>query len=131
MPAQTLHPTDTITVGGHTLRVQIVGTAEEQAQGLSGIASIAEDEGTLFPFDPPATPSFWMKDMLFPIDIIWIRNNTIIGMSENLPRQLPGQDEDELPLYFPPDHIDAALEINAGLAKNYGFKIGDSVIVAE
>lgn len=84
------------------------------------------NEGMLFLFNPPGEPAFWMKDMLFPIDIVWIKNNAVVAISEQLPT--PGAKQDsELPLYIPPTTIDAALEVNAGLTKLYNVHVGDVV----
>lgn len=125
----TLRPTETITIGGHTLHVQVARTAAEQAQGLSGIASLAEDEGMLFSFDPPATPSFWMKDMLFPIDIIWISDGRVIGSAQNLLPPSTLDTIEALPQYLPPSNIDYALEVGAGWIKESS--VGKKVLIED
>jgi uncharacterized membrane protein (UPF0127 family) len=78
----------------------------------------------LFLFDPKETPSFWMKDMLFPIDIIFINDGTVVTVYKNVQPPIDGQN---LPLYKPNQPIDDVLEINAGLSEQYGIKEGDSV----
>jgi uncharacterized membrane protein (UPF0127 family) len=69
-----------------------------------------------------------MKDMLFPIDIIWIKDFKIVDIASNV---LPEGAKNilELKVYYPKDKADKVLEINAGLAEKYGFKIGDEVLV--
>lgn len=124
---QKLHPTQTVTVGEHIFYVQVATTELDQTQGLSGIESIQKNEGMLFSFDSPTQPAFWMKDMKFSIDILWIRNNKVVAISERLAIPQTGQSEQQLPLYVPPTKIDAALEINAGLAKSYAVHLGDLV----
>ena len=62
----------TLTVGTAVLQVEIVQTAEQKITGLSHRPTLAEGRGMLFIFDTDDTHGIWMKDMQFPIDIIWI-----------------------------------------------------------
>ena len=64
-----------LTIAGQILKVEVVKTPQAQAQGLSTRQDLVENEGMLFVFDHPARYSFWMKDMNFPIDIIWLNQN--------------------------------------------------------
>lgn len=115
-----------VTIGERAFRVEIADTMAARAGGLSGRQTLGGDEGMLFVFGYPARHSFWMKGMMFPIDIIWIRGGKIIGFSENL---LP-QNETSfagLETYSPPEPADTVLEINAGLVSRYEFKAGDEV----
>lgn len=122
-PAQELAKAD-LDVGGHILRVEIADTMATRAQGLSGKERLAENEGMFFIFPIPAIYPFWMKDMKFPIDIIWIRGEKIVGISENaaVPDSSGG-----LPIYSPPAIIDKVLEVDAGVAKKLGLTEGQVV----
>ncbi len=122
-----LAPTEEIKIGGETLHVQLAKTVEEQMQGLSKINSIQEDEGMLFAFDAPAKPSFWMKGMRFPIDILWIRKGKIVGVEQNIPTPQPKQAISELPLYYPKENIDGVLEVRANWAFKHNVKIGTTI----
>ena len=62
----------TLTVGATTLQVEIAQTTEQKITGLSYRPSLAEGRGMLFIFDTDGEHGIWMKDMQFPIDIIWI-----------------------------------------------------------
>lgn len=62
----------TITLAGREIRVTIADTPEERAHGLSGRVRLSEDEGMLFVFPGDGKYAFWMKDMRFSIDILWI-----------------------------------------------------------
>jgi uncharacterized membrane protein (UPF0127 family) len=65
--------------------VDLAKTPEQQAKGLSIKNTLNENEGMLFIFDTPKEYSFWMKDMKFPIDIIWIgSDNKIVHIEKNL-----------------------------------------------
>lgn len=62
----------TVTVGSTTLSILLAATPEDRQRGLSGRASLEKNQGMLFVFDAPGYWGFWMKEMHFPIDIIWL-----------------------------------------------------------
>ena len=99
-----------VSLGESTWQViGIAATEHERARGLSFRDSIPEYTGLLFRFEQPGMHSFWMKDMRFPIDIIFIRNNRVDSVAKN---RLPG----DLTPVFPLSEIDWVLEVNAGEA---------------
>ncbi|MEI6581128.1 MAG: DUF192 domain-containing protein [bacterium] len=61
-----------IKIAGQKIKVDIALSSEVQERGLSGRTSLKEDEGMLFIFKKPSIYRFWMKEMNFPIDMIWI-----------------------------------------------------------
>lgn len=119
-------PKSKITIDKHTFMVELETTPQQQQQGLSGRASLAQNRGMLFVFKTPDRYPFWMKDMKFPLDMIFINNNKIVDIIQNIPA--PKKGETNLPIYTPSAPDNQTLEINAGLAKKYGFKKGDTVI---
>lgn len=125
--ALSLHPTQTVTLGDFKLNVQVARTHAEQAQGLSHISPINDEQGMLFIFDPPKSATFWMKDMQFPLDIIWIRNGHVVGISPQLATPSVEQTLDSLPRYTSPTTVDAAIEVNAGWATTHNIHIGDEL----
>ena len=75
-----------VKIKGLTIYVDLAKTPDQQAKGLSIKNTLNENEGMLFIFDTPKEYSFWMKDMKFPIDIIWISpDNKIVHIEKNLP----------------------------------------------
>lgn len=64
-----------VNVGSHKVFAEIAGTPAARAKGLGGRSCIPADTGMLFVFDRPGTYAFWMKDMKFPIDMIWISSS--------------------------------------------------------
>jgi uncharacterized membrane protein (UPF0127 family) len=114
----------TVQVRGTTFHVDVVASPEALAIGLSHTASLPADRGMLFLFDKPDYYQFWMKGMTFPLDIIFVRNSTIVPIARNVP--VPSGDG-ELPRYAPDEPIDKVLEINAGLSDQYGIQSGDAV----
>lgn len=117
--------TPTAIINKQIFSLKIAKTNQEKEIGLSGIKSFPENEGMLFPFGKEGFYSFWMKNMQFPIDIIFINKNRIVKIFDNVPA--PKSDTESLPLYQPDQPADSVLEINAGLSKKYSFKQGDEV----
>jgi uncharacterized membrane protein (UPF0127 family) len=112
-----------ITVSGDTYKVLIVQTEEEKEQGLQGVESLEPDEGMLFDYSEelPTELSFWMKDTLVPLDIIFINEKGIvIQVSE-------GEPLSEEAIVCSGQPIMAVLE----LLQNSGIKEGDAVELAE
>lgn len=116
-------PKATMVVGTQTITVDIASTAEQKQKGLSGRSAMSDSEGLLFIFlDENNIPRFWMKDMLIPIDIIWIKENKIVQIDENVQPE-PGVSDNLLKGYAPPAElgdIDYVLEVPAGFASRYG-----------
>ncbi len=111
-------------LGERSFSAEIAKTVGERMLGLSGRDGIGEEEGMLFLFDSRGSYGFWMKDMKFPIDIIWIGGNEIVGISENVLPE-PGKKSWQLKIYYPPQPVDKVFEIAAGAAARLGIKIGD------
>ncbi|MCX6704222.1 MAG: DUF192 domain-containing protein [Candidatus Woesebacteria bacterium] len=118
----------TIAVGSKKIQVQIAETAEKRTKGLSGVASLKADSGMLFMFDAKGlAPIFWMKDMLIPLDMIWIRDGKIVKIDKNVPIPTPGTPENGLKTYSAGQTVDYVLEVNAGFSNQNNIKVGDSV----
>ncbi len=111
-----------ITIGGKKLNIDIADEPHEQARGLSGRKSMTENEGMLFVFPQPLVPAFWMKEMNFSLDLIWIdASGKIIGIEKNV-------SPDTYPKTFsPPSPIKYVLEVNAGWSDRNDIRIGDLV----
>lgn len=114
-------------IGDKTLAVEVRQTKEERNLGYSGRASITDQQGMVFIFDEPARPLFWMKDMMFPLDVIWIRDGQVIQIHENLPE--PTKDNPKVATMIANAEIDMVLEVNAGWVSRMGISVGDKVIL--
>jgi len=115
-------------VGEKKISVQIVTSKADMEQGLSGRARMPDNQGMLFDFGQQAIDApFWMKNMEFGLDLIWIRGNKIIGLTPNVPA--PKSSRDVLSLYYPPSPVDMVLEVNAGWSKKNNIAVGDAVQV--
>ena len=108
--------------------VEIADDAAERAQGLSGRAGLTDDGGMLFVYQDPVVPGFWMRQMRFPLDFVWIGQNCeVVDVTPNVPAPKAGTSESELTLYHPVAPILYNLEVNAGTAERHGIEVGDTV----
>ena len=105
----------------HRFTVEVARSPQEQAQGLMNRQSLAPDRGMLFPYDPPQQASFWMKNTLIPLDIIFVRGDGTIARiaAQTVPLSL-----DPVPSLEP---VAAVLEIAGGRAAELGIREGDRV----
>ncbi len=111
-----------VKIAGQDIKVELAIARGDQISGLSGRESMPVDTGMLFIFPTPSKHHFWMKDMKFNLDMIWIDEDlNVVYIKENAS-----------PFYFPESYgpeIDCkyVLELNAGFVKKYNLKIGDKV----
>ncbi|HYD25317.1 MAG TPA: DUF192 domain-containing protein [Croceibacterium sp.] len=113
----------TVTTQGrtHTFRVELARSDAEQAQGLMFRTAMGPDEGMLFPYDPPRVLSFWMKNTVLSLDLIFIGpDRRVINVAANA---VPYS---EAPILSDAPAI-ATLELNAGRAKELGIVAGSRV----
>lgn len=106
--------------------VEVVNTPESITQGLSGRKEIGSD-GMLFVFEKSQIVQFWMKDMLFDLDLVWISDGKIVGISTNVSHPAPNTLEKELPVYVSPSEVDAVLEVPSGFSDVSRWKTGTPV----
>jgi len=108
--------------GGQSVTAELAVTDAERARGLMFRKVINFDEGMLFIFEEEGYHSFWMKNTLIELDILWLgANKTIIHIEENVP---PCR-EDPCPSYGPWQPAGFVLELKAGSVKKYGLKLYD------
>ena len=102
-------------------RVELAQSRYEQAKGLMFRTAMGADEGMLFPMDPPRPASFWMKNTVIPLDIIFIGSDRrILNIAANaVPYSEKNLDSDGLAA--------AVLELNGGRAAELGIAPGDKV----
>lgn len=117
----------TMKINNTEIKLRLAQTTNEISRGLGGVAQLEENEGMLFLLPQKDTkPTFWMKDMLIDLDMIWINDDRIVDIHENVPAQR-GVSDGELKLYSPKEKIDYILEVNAGFAAKNNIKVGDLV----
>ena len=113
----------TIHSGGkiHRFTVEVARTAEEQRVGLMNRQQLAPDRGMVFPFAEQRVASFWMRNTLIPLDMIFIRAD---GTITNIEANTVPLSEEPVMSYEP---VTAVLEIPGGRSAELGIKAGDTV----
>ena len=105
----------------HKFTVEVARTADEQARGLMFRESLAPDRGMIFPYSPPEVASFWMKNTLIPLDMIFIREDgSIARIADNT---IPGS----LESVSAGEPVVAVLEIAGGRSAELGITDSDTV----
>ena len=113
-----------VRVGARAIDVEVAATPDQRAQGLSGRVSLPADAGMLFDMGQVTTPDFWMKDMRFALDLVWIgADRRVLGVTPGVPPQ-PGVPDAQLLLYRPPSPVRYVLEVNSGAAARLGLTAG-------
>jgi uncharacterized protein len=108
--------------GTHSFSVEIVDTPETRAQGLMYREALAPDAGMLFDFKESRPVSFWMRNTLIPLDMIFI---TAEGLVANVHAQARPHDPTSIPSDGP---VMFVLEIPGGRAAELGIAAGDKVV---
>lgn len=120
----------TVSINNKTFSVQLAKSEKEKMTGLSGRSSLDQNSGMLFIFTKKDQYAFWMRNMKFPIDIIFIDDDKVVDVIQNA--SVPTtKNVALLPIYksnFPANYI---LEINAGLAQKNQIKTGDKVTIKQ
>ena len=119
-------PKAQLEIKDHTLNVEIADNIATRMKGLSGRDGLAENSGLYFSFPLRARHGFWMKDMKFGIDMIWVDGHTVRGVTENVQPE-PGKSMLQLTVYYPPSEINKVLEVPAGTAARLGITAGDQI----
>ncbi|MFD1106638.1 DUF192 domain-containing protein [Sphingobium olei] len=107
--------------GVHRFDVEVARTPQEQQTGLMFRKELAADGGMLFPMEPPRTASFWMKDTLIPLDLLFVHTDGTIAF---IKAQAQPYDRTPVSAGVP---VAAVLELRGGRAAELGIAEGDRV----
>lgn len=113
-----------VTLDGHVFAVEVATTPEQQAHGLMDRSSMPADHGMLFVFQQDAPLTFWMKDTLIPLDMLFFdANHRLVAI------QADAQPCKADPCRVYPSDVPAryVLELNAGVAGKLGARKGDVI----
>lgn len=118
-----------ITVGEAVFPVELADTPEKRARGLSGRPGLEAGSGMLFVFDSESRVAFWMPEMHFPLDFLWIASDCrVADITQDVPPPVPEMALSDLPRYRPSVPVQYVLEINAGEVAAAGITRGDPVV---
>jgi uncharacterized membrane protein (UPF0127 family) len=104
-----------------SFRVEVAASPKEQAQGLMFRTKMGADEGMIFPMNPPRGASFWMRNTVIPLDLIFVGTD---GRINNIAANAVPYDETPL---LSVGLVKAVLELNGGRAAQLGIVAGDRV----
>ena len=117
-----------LSIGSAQVQIEIADEEEEQRQGLSGRGVLEENRGMLFIYQEPRRLTFWMKETLIPLDILFISQGKVVDVFSNVSAPKEGQDGREIRVAASIP-VDMALEVNSGWAQKSGVKVGDEVVL--
>jgi uncharacterized protein len=117
-----------ITVNGRVILLEVARTPEQQSIGLMNRTDLATNRGMLFVFSPPRPVSFWMKNTLIPLDMIFVSN----GVVKHVGQQILPCAGDPCPSYGPEPRtdIDGVIELRGGRAAELRLKVGDRLKIS-
>jgi uncharacterized membrane protein (UPF0127 family) len=121
------HGETTIYINEEALILEVVNTDGSRAQGLSDRMELPHD-GMLFAFEDVRQRSFWMKNMNFALDMVWVKDEKVVGVTENA--AVPAESERENPttFYTSPSEANVVIELAAGRAKQLGIEVDDEIL---
>ena len=114
----------TLRINNHPITVEIADNEISRSRGLSGREPLDEDSGMLFVYSTPGKYSFWMYRMKFPLDFIFINQEMVVDLIENVPPPKTG----EIPkVVNAKTDFTQVLEVNAGTIAKYEIQVGQKV----
>jgi len=103
-----------------TVTAELARSTDEKVRGLSNRPLLASGRGMAFVYDRPQPIGIWMKDMRFPLDIVWIREGRVVHIEKNAPPLPPGGPEKVYTAIG-----DIVLEVPAGFTTDKNIRVGD------
>ena len=123
------YKTASIKIGENVFKSEIAETSAQKAKGLAYRDGIEKNGAMFFDFKVDGKYPFWMMGMRFPIDIIWIKDDRVVGIEKNVLAPSLDAPVSGLKVYYPPEEINKVLEISAGGCDELGIKIGDNFVI--
>lgn len=122
---QYLPITAKVNIHNHWIELEVARTPAQQQLGLMFRPHLPANRGMLFPVSPPQVASFWMKNCLIALDLIFIRSGRVVAIAaEAPPCHTPA-----CPIYESGVPVDYVLELAAGRAAELGLQVGDSLTI--
>jgi uncharacterized membrane protein (UPF0127 family) len=116
------NPLTTVFIKEIPVQAEVVSTPKKLCLGLSHRPELPEGSGMLFIMGAARRPAFCMRDMHFPIDIIWIADGKVAGLHKQLSPGARGS-------FWAPAPVSLVLEVPGGFAERNGIKVGDPVVL--
>jgi hypothetical protein len=110
-------------IGNETYLLEVADTWTSRQHGLSNREKLGRSMGMVFVFEQPSNYVFWMHQMLFPLDFIWVCEDRVVDLKEKVPP--PKETAGLLQTFTAKKQIDKVIELYAGEIRNSGVKVGD------
>lgn len=112
-------------IKGTQIALEVAVTSAQRATGLMFRPEIPDNRGMLFPFDPAQPVRFWMRNVLVPLDMVFLRQ----GRVEAIAADVPPCEAVPCPTYGPGVAIDQVIELRGGRAAELGLQVGDRIAI--
>jgi uncharacterized protein len=122
-PSQVLPITATATIANQLFELEVAQTPRQQEFGLMYRTFMPPNRGMLFPFQPAQPVKFWMKHCLMSLDMIFLRQGTVVAIAAKAPpcEKMP------CPVYGPDEPVDQVIEVKGGRTAEIGLKVGSRI----
>lgn len=112
-------------VGGKQIELEVAKTPQQQQLGLMFRPFLPPNRGMLFPFQPASLVTFWMKNVLIPLDMIFVADGTVVQIYHSLPPCY----REPCPLYHSDTPVDYVIELAGGRAQQLNIRRGDKLTI--
>jgi uncharacterized membrane protein (UPF0127 family) len=112
--------------GNASFECEVADSPTEWSDGLSGREELAQGRGMLFVFPSPSQQTFWMKETLIPLDIVFVWANGTVGAIFEAPAE-PGVSDSDLTRYESPGPVKWVVELNMGTCAASGIVVGSQM----
>ena len=117
-------------INGKVYPTLVARTQSELYHGLGDRDNLGHYVGMYFDFYEEGSYGIVMRGMRFPLDVLWLKGETVVQIEENIPLQ-PGVAEEGLKSYINVNPADAVVELGAGKVRELNIKVGDKIIYCE
>jgi uncharacterized protein len=122
-PSQVLPITATATIANQLFELEVAQTPRQQEFGLMYRTFMPLNRGMLFPFQPAQPVKFWMKHCLISLDMIFLRQGTVVAIAA----KAPPCEKTPCPVYGPDEPVDQVIEVKGGRTAEISLKVGSKV----
>ncbi|MGF1498089.1 MAG: DUF192 domain-containing protein [Elainellaceae cyanobacterium] len=122
---QSLPISASFTVNDNEILLEVAQTPQQQAIGFMFRERIPDDRGMLFVISPARPVQFWMRNVQVPLDMVFLRDETVVAIADNVPPCTTAT----CPTYGPDGEVDQVIELRGGRAAEIGLQVGDSLTV--
>ncbi|NJL37220.1 MAG: DUF192 domain-containing protein [Leptolyngbyaceae cyanobacterium SM1_4_3] len=114
-----------VIIGDQQIGLEVARTPQQQAMGLMFRSEIPADRGMLFEFEPARPVSFWMRNVLVPLDMIFLLDGEVQAIAANVPPCTTPT----CPTYGPEGFVNQVIELRGGRAAELGLQAGDQIAI--